>query len=131
MLAALVAYLILGGGGAASGPMIFMNTAAENIEVMVVDEERRDQALEIVDAMLDRGKDHYKGLDNMREQLADLIENHDVSVAELDAFWAEYFELDAQFTADIIDARFSLKDSLSREEWTAIFSSSSAETNKS
>jgi hypothetical protein len=107
-----------------------MNTAAENIEVVVVDEERRDQALEIVDSMVDRGKDHYKALDNMREQLADLVENHDVSVAELDAFWGEYFELDAQFSKDIIEARFSLKDSLSREEWTAIFSSASADTNK-
>jgi hypothetical protein len=52
-----------------------MNTAAENIEDVVVDEERRDK--------------------------------------------------------DIIEARFSLKDSLSREEWTALFSSVSADTNKS
>ena len=44
--------------------------------------------------------------------------------------WDEYFELDAQYTKEIIAARFSLTESLSREEWAEIFSSASADTSK-
>ena len=128
MLAALVVYFLLGGGGA-SGPMLYMDAASERIEVAVTDEERKDTALELVDSMLDRSKDHNKALDGMREQLGDLVESYDVTEAELDALWDDYFDLDAQYTKEIIEMRFSLKDSLSREEWGAVFSAVSADTN--
>lgn len=129
MLAALVVYLMFGGGGV-SGPMIFMNEAADNIEVVVTDAERKDQALEVIDAMLDRSKEHNKTFDKMRDQLGDLTASHDVTAEQIDTLWNEYFALDAQYAKEIIEARFSLKESLSREEWAAIFSSVSADTNK-
>ena len=129
MLAALTIYLLFGGGGV-SGPMVFWSEAAENIEVVVTDENRRDQALEVIDSMLDRSKEHNKTLDEMREQLGDLTASHDVTLEQFDGLWNEYFELDAQYTKEIIEARFSLKESLSREEWAATFSSASADTNK-
>lgn len=129
MLAALVVYLMMSGGGA-SGPMLYMDAAAENIETHVLDEARRDEALEVVDAMLDRSKDHLKTLDGMREQLGDLLSNHAVTAEELDGLWNNYFELDAQYSSDIIDKRFELKNSLTREEWSATFSSASEGANK-
>jgi len=128
MIAALTIYFLMGGGGV-SGPMIFWNEAAENIEVVVTDEERRDQALEVIDSMLDRSKEHNKTLDELRGQLGDLTASHDVTAEQFDSLWDEYFELDAQYTKEIIAARFSLKESLSREEWAATFSSASADTN--
>jgi len=129
MIAALTIYLLMGGGGV-SGPMVFWNEAADNVEVVVTDEERKDQVLEVIDSMLDRSKEHNKSLDEMREQLGDLTASHDVTVEQFDSFWSEYFDLDAQYTKDIIAARFSLTESLSREEWAAIFSSASADTSK-
>jgi len=129
MLAALVVYLMFGGGGV-SGPMVFMNEAADNIEVVVTDAERQDQLLEVIDSMLDRSKEHNKTLDKMRKQLGELSASHDVVAEQFDTLWNEYFELDAQYAKEVIEARFSLKESLSREEWAAIFSSVSANTNK-
>ena len=129
MLAALTIYLLFGGGGV-SGPMVFWSEAAENIEVVVTDEESRDQALEVIDSMLDRSKDYNKTLDELREQLGDLTVSHDVTAEQFDSLWDEYFELDAQYTKEIIAARFSLTESLSREEWAEIFSSASADTSK-
>ena len=130
MLAALVVYLMMGGGGA-SGPMLYMDAAAENIETHVLDEARQEEALETVESMLDRSKDHLKTLDDMREQLSDMLSKHAVTAEDLDALWNDYFELDAQYSNDIIDKRFELKNSLTREEWTAIFSCAPQDTNKS
>jgi hypothetical protein len=129
MLAALTIYLLMGGGGV-SGPMEFWSEAAENIGVVITDEERKDQVLEVIDSMLDRSKEHNKTLDEMREQLGELTESHDVTAEQFDSFWNEYFDLDAQYSKEIIAARFSLKESLSRDEWAAIFSSASADTSK-
>ena len=129
MIAALTIYFLMGGGGV-SGPMVFWNEAADNVEVVVTDEERRDQALEVIDSMLDRSKEHNKTLDELREQLGDLTVSHDVTAEQFDSLWDEYFELDAQYTKEIIAARFSLTESLSREEWAEIFSSASADTSK-
>ena len=130
MLAALVVYFFLGGGGA-SGPMLYMQAAAENIDVAVLDEVRRERAATVVESMLDRSKDHNKALDDLRGRLADVVSRHDVTADEIDALWVEYFESDAQYSDEIIDLRFDLKDELTREEWTAIFSSAPQDTNKS
>jgi hypothetical protein len=52
-----------------------------------------------------------------------------VGAEQFNSVWNEYFALDAQYTKELIEARFSLKESLSREAWAAIFSSVSADTN--
>ena len=129
MLAALVLYFMMGGGGV-TGTMIFMNEAAESVEVVVTDEERKDQALAVLDSMLDRTKDHNKELDDMREQLLDVLASHDVTEAQLDTVWNDYFSLDEQYTEEMIASRFELKDSLTREEWSEVFPSAFAETSK-
>ena len=128
MLAALVVYFFLGGGGA-SGPMLYMEAAGENIEVAVLDEERRDRAGDVVESMLDRSKDHNKALDDLRGRLADVVDRHDVTAHDIDILWNEYFELDAQYSKEIIDLRFDLKDELTRDEWSAVFPAASSDTN--
>ena len=129
MLVALIAYLTLAGGGA-TGPMLYINAAAEKIEVVVVDEARQEQALLTIESMLGRGKQNNKALDGLRGQLAEAVSRRDVVGHEIDAIWDEYFELDAQYSHEIIELRFQLRDQLTREEWAAVFSGDGAGASK-
>ncbi len=120
MLAALVAYFLLGGGGA-TGPMLYLEVAVDNIDAAIVDGTRRDQARVTMNAMIDRTEDHHKTVAAMRKELSEVLADYGSDKDKIDQSWATYFELDDQYGKDIIDLRFGLRDQLSREEWQALF----------
>jgi hypothetical protein len=39
----------------------------------------------------------------------------------IEAIWSDYFEAVDEFNSDMIDLRFELKDSVTREEWEQLF----------
>lgn len=120
MLIALYTIFVLGGGGS-FGPMIFIDQAMDNTKTVIVDKDRQKEVTASLKAMKSRAKDYSSDMKKNIKGLSPTSNPHEENAAELEAFWAEVFELNAQYSNDIIDMRFELRDQLSREEWEGMF----------
>ena len=109
------------GGGEAVGAMQYFDIAQSNLELAIVDEDRRSAVAETLAAFELRTKQHGKAVSELAGNLRKGLKGRDVSAAELDTLWDRYFELRAGYDRDAIDLRFKLRDQVSREEWEALF----------
>ena len=119
MLIALFTMLFLGGD--ATPLLAYIDAYQERAKTVITDEGRRDQAKSILKAMEDRNRDHGKTVNSQAELLGEMSEDPNATDAEIDAIWDEYFQDVDAYHAGLADARFELKQYVSRDEWQAIF----------
>ncbi len=120
MLIALFTILFLGGG--TTEVLDFIADAKDSIKVIVVDDERRQDALDIIKVTKKRTTAHNKNLDKLIKQLHKNLREHGGTESDIDAMWDQHFDLTREYDRNMVDLRFQLRDQLTREEWQQIFS---------
>ncbi len=121
MLIALMTILFLGGGGASSATLINIANNQDVIEEVVLDEDRRDQAVETLKSMKKLAKDQNKAKKSVFKELETAFGEHESSANIVDAIWDDYYRQVNEFSNEAIDLRFQLKDQLTRDEWGQVF----------
>ena len=123
MLIALYTIFFLGGGGT-FGPMDFIDEALDNTKSAIVDDDRRKEATASLKTMKARTKQHKKAIKGLSKELGSSMSEHEVANEEIDAFWDHFFDLNSEYTRDIVEIRFELRDQVTREEWELMFPAS-------
>lgn len=120
MLIALMTILFLG-GGSGSNLMAFISEVNKEVKVTVVDEDRREAALDTLKAMKQHLKEQGKAKDAVFKRLKQVLQDHSVSGDSVEAIWAEHFSSTHDANRKLADLRFELREQLTREEWEAVF----------
>ena len=123
MLAALLVAFLLGGGGVAGGILSTgtVKQIGKQVEAAVQDPARAATAAETLGALKAEIKGFEKSFARSGKDLGKLYKNHG---ADAEAMLAVLDDLNAGWEASqrrAIDLRFELKESLTAEEWAAVF----------
>jgi len=121
MLVALFGLLFLGAAGADSYLAQRIDALQKSAKTAIVDTERRGDAEDVLKAMEDRLKARDKEVGKAQDNLGDLIEDHEVTDAALEAAWDPLLDGVDSFHTDMIDLRSELKQHVTREEWAQLF----------
>ena len=122
MLIALFTILLLGGGG--SSALEYIGNTRDAIKIVVLKGDLQKAALGTLKTMKKRTSAHNKVFKGTTKELDRAFRDHDTTGDDLDAIWAEYFVELNQYNNDMLNLRFELKESISREEWQVIFQDS-------
>ncbi len=123
MLVALMTILFLGGSSGAFGPMVFIDQAMDYAKQTIMEDDRRKQATATLKDMKKRTKEYTKAIKKLSKELSADYRQYEAPEDKIDAVWARVFELNLEYTEDIIEQRFELRNQLTREEWAAMFPS--------
>ena len=120
MIVALLGILFLGGS---SGLEIFgvLKDTKKEVKEYVVEDTRRDAALDTVKAMKKRSNEYQDTLKATQKELKQLFKSPTPSVEDLDALWSRHFADRNAAAEDLVRLRFELKENITREEWAQIF----------
>jgi hypothetical protein len=120
MLAALITILILVGS---SGLLFDYGDLKKAVKTHVVEKEHKDVALDIVKEFKQRAKSQGKQLKATAREVDDALSAYAPGDDQLAALGSQYISDTRSYYKDLLDLRFKLKDQLTREEWTAVFTS--------
>lgn len=119
MIVALLTLLFL--GGASTQLLEALDTYEDRVEDVIPKGERQQQAKAVfkkMEAIIDRRHDVVK---DVADELDKLLQDSDVADADLDAVLGRYSSAVQVTHRDLLDARFELKNHVTREEWPVIF----------
>ncbi|MEP4147071.1 MAG: hypothetical protein ABJL54_07595 [Halioglobus sp.] len=119
MLINLLTILFL--GGTPSGMLVELSNIQDNIEIVVVKNERGKAALDVISRMEQRTKAQNLQVDSTAKLLDEALSVHDFSTAETDNLWNKYHAIRRNHHLYMIELRFELKEHITREEWQEIF----------
>ena len=122
MIAALIAILFLG-GGIQDDVLNYVNDIRGSLSDVVDDDDRRAEAKTTLNQMKKITKQRSKSAESALKDLLVQMGDYESSEANIDAIWDGFFESVQAYNIEVIDLRFELKDSLTREEWEALFGS--------
>ena len=108
-------FLMLFGGGAR------FDAIEKAIEKQVNEPDRVERAQEILAQVQDAIVAKQSRIVEIRKGITALDERHDTTVEEYRAQYERLNRAWADLDKQLLDARFRLKQILSREEWTAVF----------
>ena len=111
--------LLFGGGGSLENYLL-------NIKKPVTAAvESKDTANEVIDLSKELKKQlkvQNKEITELRENFLDLHTNHDAESADFEAYLDRLMNARKTGQKHILDARMSMKDLMTKEEWTEVFS---------
>lgn len=119
MLAALFVILFLGGGTTA-----FLDFIAESesaVKSVMVKDELRSDALNVLGAIEKRAKDHNKQVKKIIKELSESLEGREDNPEAIADISQRYYAALDSYSSDILDLRFELREHVTREEWAQIF----------
>ena len=119
MLIALYMILFLGGGN--TGMLDFIAAAQDEVDVVMVKSDRRKEALATLKETKKRTEAHNKMVKGASKDMNTVLSSAEVTDADIDAIWDEYFAQRAAYNQDMLDLRYQLKDQMTREEWQQVF----------
>lgn len=117
MLAALITFLLLSGGGGTAGLLYDTSEVKKDVKAYVIADERKKAALSIVERWKSRIKEQNKLLKSWSSELDDTLAIYSENDAAVDAAWSAYFQQTEAFYAELSEMRFELKDQVTQEEW--------------
>jgi len=120
MLITLLTILLLSGGS--TGALQFFDDTQDTVKSVMPKGDEQKAALSTLKAMKKRTNAHNKVAKRAAKEIDKAFGDHDTNAADLDDIWDGYYEALDKHNHDMLDLRFELKDSVSREEWHAIFS---------
>ncbi len=129
MLIALFTVMFL--GGSSSGVLTFITDTQDSVKSVVVEDQGQREALITVKATRKRTQKLNKDIKRLMKQLQRDLRDHGVQESDIEAIWDEYYELENDHAADLVDLRFQLREQLTREEWEQIFSTNQPEAEPS
>ena len=124
MLVALITILFLG-GGIEDAVLDYVKYTRGNVKEIVADNERQSDAQATLKEMKKLTKDYAKSNRKTFKSLLSAMDSMDVEIDVVDSIWSDYAQSVDAYNGQMIDLRFRLRDSLTREEWQAIFANSS------
>lgn len=119
MLIALFTILFLGGGS--TGMLDYIADARGEVRTVMEKDDRRKEVLATLKAMKKRTNTRNKVVKNAIKDLGRLLNQDEVSEADIDTIWYRYFSQREAYNRDMLDLRFELIDQMTREEWQQVF----------
>lgn len=117
MIAALFALLFLGGEGS---PLLqYVDVYRDRIKTEIVDEDRRGEAMEVLESIEDATKDLGEKINDYGDQLGEILEERNTTDA--DAIWNQYFQDVLVYHSLVLDQRDEMKTHVNRDEWSVVF----------
>jgi hypothetical protein len=120
VIAALIAILFLG-GGIDNSVMDFVGYMRDSVDEVVVDEQRLAEARTTLKAMKKLTGAHSKANQKAFKSLLAELSESETNAEAVEALWENYYESVESYNEQMIDLRFELRDSLTRDEWQQIF----------
>jgi uncharacterized NAD(P)/FAD-binding protein YdhS len=109
-------------GGSSSGMLAFIADTQDSVKSVVVEQQRQQEALITVKATRKRTQKLNKDIKRLMKQLQRELRDHGVQKGDIEAIWDEYYKLENDHAADLVDLRFQLREQLTRVEWEQVFS---------
>ena len=120
LIATLVALLFLGSG--ANMMLDGIDQMKGSIKDAIVEESARKAALDVVEKLEDTAKDYAKADSDDEKELLKLIQRYETTTADLQKNMDASFDRRIQYQQEMLALRFELKDKMSREQWSKVFS---------
>jgi hypothetical protein len=121
MIWALLAVLLFG-GGVEDAVMDYIKETKGVVSEVVEDKSRLADVKATLSEMKKRSKQRNKSAKQALKELQAEMAGHDINEADIDAVFDNHLASLNEYNIDMIDLRFQLRDQLSREEWSALFS---------
>jgi hypothetical protein len=121
MIWALLAVMFFG-GGVQDAVLDDIKETKGAVSDVVEDKSRRSDINATLSEMKKRSKQRNKSAKQAFKELQGEMGEHDINEADIDAVFDNYLASLNDYNVDMIDLRFQLRDQLSREEWSALFS---------
>jgi len=119
MIIALLTILLLGGG--ATSVLQYIGDTQDAVKIVMPKGDEQKAALSTLKAMKKTTTALNKAAKQAAKEIDKAFGDHDTSADDLDAIWDGYFAAVEKHNHDMLDLRFELKVSVSREEWEMIF----------
>jgi hypothetical protein len=122
MIAALLTMLLLGGSSGIAGFLYDPGDVKKEIKTVVTDPQRQSAAIEVVKEQKKHSKKYGKAVKAMGKKLDDVLDDRSISQADLATIFDGFIQEVKIYNDDWIDTQFELRDQLTKEEWSAVFS---------
>ena len=119
MLIALFTILLLGGG--TTSVLQYIGDAQDTVKIVMPKGDEQKAALSTLKAMKKRTTTLNKAAKQTAKEIDKAFGDHDTTAADLDDIWDGYFAAVDKYNHDMLNLRFELKESVSREEWQQVF----------
>ena len=123
MIAALIAVLFLG-GGIENAVLDYIGFMRGSVDEVVSDEERQAQAKTTLKDMKKLTNAYSKSNQKAFKTLLAEMSNLDTNADAIGVLWDDYYQDVESYNKQMIDLRFELRESLTRDEWEQIFTDS-------
>ena len=127
MIAATVLAIIILMGGESMFGNLMSNYIEDPIESTIVEEDRREMALDAYDDLQDAIKNLNEQASEDIQQLNELVENYESTPEEFDQLFTDAFARRGQEVDPIWKKRSALLAHIKADEWKTIISSAKAE----
>ena len=125
----LAIWVIFGGGGGLFGEL--MSSYVEDpMEAAIVEEDRREMALDGLDELQDAIKDFNKQVSKDIKQFDKLVKNYESTPEEFDQMVSSVFDRRKQEVENFWQLRKDMLAHIEADEWQVIISSAKAEAEK-
>jgi hypothetical protein len=105
-----------------SGPELgFVNTISARAEQSIIEPDRKEKVLSLVNDMANEINDISKRLESSSKNIADLNRDHSSKRESFEKVLDELNQDRIRSQEKILQIRLKLKDHMTREEWEAVF----------
>ena len=125
----LAIWVIFGGGGGLFGGLM-SNYVEDPMEAAIVEEDRREMALDKLDDLQDAIKDFNKAVSKDIKQFDKLVKNYESTPEEFDQMVSSVFDRSKQEVENFWQLRKDMLAHIEADEWQVIISSAKAEAEK-
>lgn len=119
MLATIITILILG-GGSVTGVLFDFGDIKKGAKAHIVEDERKEAALDVVKAAKVRAKAEKKRYKSLEKELNNALLEQ-ATDEQLAYLGQEYLDNMKVYYHDLLGFRYELKEQFTRDEWTAAF----------
>ena len=121
MLVTILTILFFAGGSSSMGLLYDFGDMKKLVKTHVVDEERRDAALDVVKEFKARGKAENKNISALSKRVKKSLADNEGVDSQTQYLGGEFLDSTRVYYKDLLDLRFELHQHVTREEWSAFY----------
>jgi hypothetical protein len=121
MLITIITILFFAGGSSSMGLLYDFGDTKKLVKTYVVDDERKDAALDVVKEFKARGKAENKNIKELSKQVKNSLTDNEGVDAQVEYLGQEFLDSTRVYYKDLLDLRFKLRDQFTSEEWAAAY----------
>ena len=119
--------ILLFGGGGSDNMWLFPPDFQKNVKVVVVENEKQTEILELYNEMVVNLKSSDKRISEIGEILYQTVRDYDATDSEINELIQKLLDERKETQLKLVDTRFKMAEKLTPQEWNDIFISTSAE----